>query len=187
MGSLPLHPAIVHVPMGLAIIIPFVALGIAVALIKGAVTRRTWIVVVALQAVLLGGALAAIRTGGIEVDKVVRVVGEAPIEQHEAAAEVFAWGAAAVLAVSVAVLVVPFKAATATALATSLLMFGVMGLGIRTGHAGGRLVYVHGAAAAYRPSVPGSASETGTARPAVAREAAPPARSGDNDDQTASN
>ncbi len=186
MGSVPLHPAIVHVPMGLAVIMPFVALGVALALRKGALTRQTWYVVVALQAALLGGALVAIRTGGIEADTVGRVIGEAPIEQHEAAAEAFAWGAAAALAVAVAVLVVPFKAATATALVTALLMFGVLGLGIRTGHAGGRLVYVHNAAAAYRTAAPGGASGA-AARPAEAESASRPARSDDDDDRSTPN
>ncbi len=185
MGSLPLHPAIVHVPMGLAIIIPFVALGVALALMKGAVTRRTWYVVVALQAALLVGALVAIRTGGMEADKVERVIGEAPIAQHEEAAEVFAWAAGAALAASVAVLVVPFKAATATALVTALLMFGVTGLGVRVGHAGGRLVYVHGAAAAYRPGAPGGGAARDTTQAAAPDE--PSARESDDDDRGASN
>ncbi len=168
MGSLPLHPAIVHVPMGLAIIVPFIAVVVALALVKGKITRTTWLVVVALQAALLVGALVAINTGGREADKVERIVGEGPIAQHEEAAETFAWAAGITLAASIAVMVVPFKAAGVTALATALLMFGVMGLGVRTGHAGGRLVYVHGAAAAYR------SGDAPAATPAV--------RAGDDDD-----
>ena len=58
MTSLPLHPAIVHLPLGLAFVIPALAVGFAWALWTGRVRQRAWIAILALQAVLLTAGLA---------------------------------------------------------------------------------------------------------------------------------
>jgi uncharacterized membrane protein len=150
MNSLPLHPAIVHLPMGLAMIMPVLAAGFAWALVTGRVRSRAWLAVVALQALLLGTGLVAINTGGQEEERVERIVAETPLEQHEEYAEQFVWAAGATLALAVLVLAVRRPAATlAVTGAVVVLTVAVAGLGIRVGHAGGQLVYVHGAAAAY--------------------------------------
>jgi hypothetical protein len=36
MGNLPLHAAIVHIPLGIALVVPWLALGLAIALGRGA-------------------------------------------------------------------------------------------------------------------------------------------------------
>ncbi len=63
MSSLPLHPALVHLPLGLAFVMPFLAVSLAWALWVRRVPRLTWAIVVALQTVLLAGGLVALRTG----------------------------------------------------------------------------------------------------------------------------
>ena len=149
MPTVPLHPALVHVPLGLAFILPLVAAGIAFALWKGLLPRRSWLVLVVLQAVLVAGGAAALRTGEQEEDRVERVVGEAVLHEHEEAAEVFLWGAAIVLAGAAAVLVLPARAAAAGAFTVLAGTLVVTALAVRTGQAGGELVYRHGAASAY--------------------------------------
>jgi uncharacterized membrane protein len=166
MNTVPLHPALVHVPLGLAFVLPVVAAGIAFALWKGLLPRRSWLVLVALQAVLVAGAAVALKTGEQEEDRVERVVGEAVIHAHEEAAEVFLWVAAVVLAASAAVLVLPASLATPGAFAVLAGTLVVTALAVRTGKAGGELVYRHGAASAYGPAptaatVPASASRHG--------------------------
>lgn len=150
MSDLPLHPALVHLPLGLAFVMPFLAAALAWALWVGRAPRRTWAIVVALQAVLLAGGLAALRTGEAQEDRVERIVAEAAIARHESAAEQFVWAAALTFALAVAAFLLKEGAAMRSSLVlTALASVVVTGLAIRTGHAGGQLVYVHGAASAY--------------------------------------
>lgn len=159
MPTVPLHPALVHVPLGLAFVLPLVAIGLALALWRGLVPRRAWLVMVVLQAVLVAGAGAALWTGDADEKRVKPLVGERALDAHEDAGAVFLWAAGGVLAVALAGLALPRRwgaAAAATAAAGTLI---VAGLGYRTGKAGGELVYARGAASAYTGgSDPGSAS-----------------------------
>lgn len=154
MPTVPLHPALVHVPLGLALALPLVAGGLAYALWRGLAPRRTWLVAVALQAVLVAGGVAALRTGEADARRVEPVAGEAAVEAHEEAAEVFLWGAAAVLALAVTVLALPDRLAAAAALAATAGTLAVSVLAVRTGKAGGELVYARGAAAIYAGTAP---------------------------------
>jgi len=144
------HPKVVHLPMALAILMPLVAGGVAFAWWRGWLDRRVWIIVLLLQAALAGSGLVAMNTGEAEEERVEEIVQERYIESHEEAAEAFVWASAIVLALMLLPLVLPQgplrTAAAGAALLGTLLVFG---LGYRTGEAGGRLVYQHGAAQAY--------------------------------------
>lgn len=151
MTSLPLHPAIVHLPLGLAFLMPVLAAGFAWALWRGRARSRAWLAIVALQAVLLGAGLAAMNTGEREEDRVEPIVPEAAMERHEEYAEQFVWATG--LTLGIAALAFAFAARpgvrrglTLTTVAGTVL---VAGAAIRVGHAGGELVYVHNAGAAY--------------------------------------
>lgn len=149
------HPRIVHLPIALAVVIPLVALAVALCAARGWLPRRTWWLVVGLQVMLVGSAIAALRTGEAEEDRVERFVPHAAIHAHEEAAEGFTAGAGVVLALMIVggLLGERRSAGVATALAV-LGSAGVLALGARTGHAGGELVYVHGAGAAYTGAAP---------------------------------
>jgi hypothetical protein len=150
MDDLPLHPQIVHLPIALAVVMPIVAGGLLAAWWAGALPRRVWIVAVALQALLVTGGIVALRTGEGEEERVERLVGKDPIEVHEEAAEAFVWTAGAVLLLAVAASMVGGEvAARRLAAATTVGTLVVFLLAYRTGAAGGRLVYQHGAANAY--------------------------------------
>ena len=70
----PLHPAIVHFPIALALLIPvFSMLGI-LAIRSDLLPRRVWWGVVLLQALLVGFAWLATETGENEEERVERVV-----------------------------------------------------------------------------------------------------------------
>lgn len=146
MESLPLHPALVHIPLGVALIMPLVAAFLAWRLVKGA-PRAVWALVVVLQVVLVAGGFAAMRTGEDDEEKVEEVVGDDLIHEHEEAAELFVWTGVGTLVATV----VPLFAPPATALLAVLLSLAVAGLGLRAGHLGGELVYEHGAASAHLP------------------------------------
>jgi uncharacterized membrane protein len=149
MNGVPLHPALVHVPLGLAFAVPVVALALAWAVWSERLPRRAWLLTVVLQAMLLAGGIVAMRAGEAEEDRVEPIVGEAAIERHEEAAVAFLWTAGATLLVAVAPLFLGGGGMRASLAIATLATFAVAGMAVRTGKAGGELVYVHGAAGAY--------------------------------------
>ena len=150
MDQLLFHPKIVHLPMALAVLMPLVAGGAAFAWWRGWFDRRVWVIVLLLQAALAGSGFVSMNTGEAEEDHVEEIVAEQYIESHEEAAELFVWASAIMLALMVLPLVLPegrFRTAAAVGAVVGTLL--VFGLGFRTGEAGGRLVYEHGATQAY--------------------------------------
>lgn len=162
MEGIPLHPALVHIPLGLSVVMPVLAAAIAVALLKGWATKPMWLAVIALQAVVLVGGLAAMNTGEEEEEVVEKVVDERFIEEHEERAEAFVWSAGVTLALSAAVLVLGPQQVGAAALVTAAAAAVTLGLGYRVGHSGGELVFKHGAGSAY--AGPASSSQPDEAR-----------------------
>lgn len=150
MQSLLFHPKLVHLPMALAILMPLVAGGLLLAWRRGWLPARTWLVATALQAILVGSGVLSLRSGEAEEERVEGIVGEAPLEAHEEAAQLFVAASGGVLALmGVAWALSSRRAGTASAFAATLGTLVVLVLGYRTGQAGGELVYRHGAAQAY--------------------------------------
>jgi uncharacterized membrane protein len=144
----PLHPAVVHLPIALAILVPLVAAFALLAARLGWLPSRGWAFVVLLQALLVGSAWLALETGEQEEERVEEVVAERHIEAHEERAERLMLGAAAVLLVLGAGLAPGRVGAVARPLGL-VLAVGVAALAADVGHSGGALVYEHGAGAAY--------------------------------------
>jgi uncharacterized membrane protein len=164
MDLLPLHPKLVHLPIALAVIVPLVMAGLLAAWWRDVLPRRTWWLAAALQVLLVGSGVAALQSGEADEERVERAVPEAAIEAHEEAAEGFMIGAALVLVIAIAAGVVRGpRAALGLAALASVGSLAVLGLGYRTGEAGGRLVYQHGAAAAL-----GAQAAVGPAGPGAA-------------------
>ena len=96
------------------------------------------------------------NTGEAQEERVEETVAEQYIESHEEAAEAFVWASALVLLLMAVPLVLPEgRARQAISLGAFLGTLIVFGFGYKTGEAGGRLVYQHGAAQVY--VVPGGA------------------------------
>jgi hypothetical protein len=150
MDALFFHPKVVHIPMALGALMPLVTAAIALAWWRKWLPARSWVLAVALQVVLLASGVVALQTGETEEDRVEHIVPEPVVEAHEEAAEVFVWASGAVLGLMLLALVTsrrrPGLPLAAVATVGSLV---VLGLGYRTGQAGGELVYQHGAANAY--------------------------------------
>lgn len=145
-----LHPKWVHIPIALGVLMPLIAGGALIAWWRGWLPHRVWLGAVALQAVLVGSGIVALRTGEADEERVERVVPEAVIEAHEEAAERFVLGAGAVLAAMLGAAALGLRRpALATATVATLGTLAVLGLGYQTGQAGGDLVYRHGAAQAF--------------------------------------
>ncbi len=129
---------------------PLIGGGIVFAYFRGWFDRRVWVIVCLLQALLVGSGLVAMKTGEADQEQVAQAVAERHIESHEEAAEVFLWASALVLAL----MVLPLGLSEGD-IRNALLIFACVGsaagalLGYRTGDAGGRLVYEHGAASVH--------------------------------------
>ncbi|MDX1647914.1 MAG: hypothetical protein R3304_12280, partial [Longimicrobiales bacterium] len=85
----PLHPAVVHFPIVLGMLLPLVAVAPLVAARKGVATRKAWLPTLALAVGLAFSSWAALQTGESEKEVVERVVAESVIHEHEEAAELF--------------------------------------------------------------------------------------------------
>lgn len=150
MTPTPLHPALVHLPLGLAFILPALALGFAWVVWKNPLKRRAWTLIVVLQAVLLGAGFVAMNTGEREGERIERAVPKAAIERHEKLAEQFLWATGITLVVAVGAVV--FRRPSAVRILTGTAVLGsllVAAAALRVGHAGGQLLYLHNAGAAY--------------------------------------
>jgi len=155
----PLHPAVIHFPIVLALLAPVIAAALLWAVEARRLPARAWAAVVVLQlAVALAGWVAA-ETGEDEEDRVERVVAEAPIEAHEEAAERFLWLAGLAVPLAAAGLLAG-RAGRVARIATLAATIGVAWTVVEVGRLGGDLVYRHGAADAYRD---GAATDGGTA------------------------
>jgi len=153
----PLHPAIVHFPVVLAILLPIFALGALWTVRRGATPRRAWAVPVALSAALALSAWVAVRTGEAQDERVERVVPGQPLETHEEAAELFLTLSGVLVLVAAAGLAPGVAGRLARLLATGGAIALVV-VAADVGHSGGELVYRHGAASAYTAPDTGSAS-----------------------------
>lgn len=155
----PLHPAIVHFPIVLAVLLPIFAAVAMWTIGRGTTPRRGWAAPVGLAAALALSAWLAVQTGEAQEEQVERVVAEQPLHAHEEAAETFLV-ASGVLALVIATGLIGGRAGTiARGLGTAAAV-AFVGLAAWVGHSGGELVYRHGAASAYaNPSgAPQSAS-----------------------------
>lgn len=156
MSALPLHPAVVHVPIGLSVMAPFLAAGVALAWRRGALPRRAWWIVVLFQVAVVTAGGAALATGEREERRVAAVVGRAAIHAHEARADAFVWTAAATAAVAAATFVARGRGTTVCQGLTVTGALLSLGLVLYAGHGGGELVYGRGAATAYAERATGA-------------------------------
>jgi uncharacterized membrane protein len=161
----PLHPAVVHFPVVLAVLLPIFAAGALWAIRKGARPARAWAIPLAVAAALSLSAWVAVQTGEAQDERVERVVAEAPLEAHEESAELFLTMSGVLLVVAAAGLVRGAVGRSAR-LAATVGAVALVVAAARVGHSGGQLVYRYGAAAAYVP--PASDSTVGLA-PGAAR------------------
>jgi uncharacterized membrane protein len=144
----PLHPAIVHFPVVLVVLLPLVLAGALWAIRRGASPRSAWAVPVAVAGALVLSAWVASRTGHSEEERVEAVVPEGAFKAHEEAAEQFLAFSGVLLLVAAVGLAggVVGRSARYVTVAGAL---GLLVAGVRVGHTGGQLVYAHGAASAY--------------------------------------
>ncbi len=160
----PLHPAVVHFPIVLVVLLPFFVAGALWAVRRGVAPLRAWAFPVGVAVALFASSVVALRTGQAEEERVERVVTESALESHEEAAERFLV-LAGVLLVVAAVGLTKGNLGVSARLLTLVGSLGLVAAGVQVGAAGGELVYTHGAASVYV-----SGQTTRDAMPALYRE-----------------
>ena len=143
----PLHPAVVHFPIVLAVLLPVVIFGGLIAILRGAPTR-SWMVIVAFGGALALSAWIAVETGEDEEDAVEAVVSESAIHEHEEAGEALLL-TSGVLFLLLAGGLAPGRVGRAARMVSAPASLVLVVMAIRVGGSGGELVYEHGAASAY--------------------------------------
>jgi len=144
----PLHPAVVHFPVVLVILLPLVVAGALWAIRRGVPPLRAWAIPVATAALLTASAWAALQTGEAEEERVEEVVTEQALQVHEEAAERFLVLSGVLLVVMGAGLI-RGPLGQAARIVSTVGALGLVVAGVSVGHTGGELVYRHGAASAY--------------------------------------
>ncbi len=147
----PLHPAVVHLPIALVLLLPLFAIGALVAIRRGGRPFVAWGLTLTVLAALVASSWLATETGEQQEERVEDVVGDAPMHAHEDAAELFLSLAFGVLVVSAPGIRrgAVGRVSRAAGLAGSL---ALVGAGWNVGHSGGALVYQYGAAEAFAPA-----------------------------------
>lgn len=160
MFDLPLHPIVVHFPIVLGVLLPFLAILLWLAIKKWDWTPKVWALVSAVALVYCLFATAAVLLGEEDEEKVEKVISEEVIEAHEEAGELIPWLAGTLLLVSLGGFTVKYsKQAKAAVIVLSLA--GIVPLA-NAGHTGGELVYEHGAAIAHLSPKHKAAIRSGT-------------------------
>jgi uncharacterized membrane protein len=145
----PLHPAIVHFPIVLAVLLPFAAVVALLSIRRGAPARKVWPVLVVLAALLFGAAFVSVRTGEAQEERVEDVLAsERPLHDHEESAERFLVLAGIVFALS-PIGLLKGRAGVAGRVALGVGSLALVAAIWPVGTTGGELVYEHGAAQAY--------------------------------------
>jgi uncharacterized membrane protein len=144
----PLHPAVVHFPLVLAVLLPFVAVVGLLVSRRASAGRGPWLAVAAMAVILSLSAWVSVETGQQQEDAVERVVPEGTIHQHEEAAEGLLLGSVLVAGL-ILVGLSPGRVGRGARYISVPAALVVLALAFRVGDSGGSLVYTHGAAAAY--------------------------------------
>ena len=155
MNQVPIHPALVHVPLGLAVGAPLMAIAILIAVWRGWLPSRAWLVVFIVQLMMVGGAFVAVSTGEKDEEKVEKIVPEQAMEEHEESGKWFQWTGLIACVVSALVVVAGNRPVSRPGMVLAMILtLLVAAAAVRTGQLGGKLVYVHGAARAHTGELP---------------------------------
>jgi uncharacterized membrane protein len=145
---MPLHPALVHLPLGLALVLGPMLVGLLWLERRAPTSRGPWWTGAVLACVLAVSALAASSAGEDEALRLADRLPAGALAAHDDAAGLFTATAvlAALLALAAGVAAQP-RPRRALQIAAALLALLLVPLAWRAGQAGGALVWEYGAAA----------------------------------------
>lgn len=150
MFDLPLHPVVVHFPIVLGTLLPFLAFLLWWAIKKDLLQQKVWVLVTVMALAYGASAVVAVEMGETDEEKVEEIVSERVIEEHEEAGEMIPWVAGTLIFVSIAGMVK--KNSHHLRLGLAVLSLAALFPLVSAGHTGGELVYQYGAANAHLPA-----------------------------------
>jgi uncharacterized membrane protein len=136
----PLHPAVVHFPIVLMILLPLMALGALWTIRRGVPARRAWALPVLFAVLLSISSWAALETGEQAEEGLEDRVGEAVLEDHEESAERFLWLSLGVMLLT-GVGLASGRVGRASRIVGTAAALALVVAGYQVGHTGGRIVY----------------------------------------------
>lgn len=143
--ELPLHPMLVHLPIVLTIILPFLALFISIAISRETLTRLSWFFVVFLALINVSTTYVAAEFGERDEKIVESVVTKHVIHEHEEQAELALYANAGMAAFAFLAWMLP----ASVKLLFAFLAFAPIYLIGVAGHSGAELVYKYNAGQAH--------------------------------------
>ncbi len=146
---MPFHPSIVHLPIMISLILPFLILSFFYFIKKNKSQFSIWVIVVALQMVTTISGYIALESGEVEEDRVEKMVTKSLIHSHEEAAEIFVGFSVISLCLGILTLLMKENFKSHFVAITFMISLITGGLAIRAGGLGGDLVYKHGAGKAF--------------------------------------
>lgn len=160
MNQIPLHPAIVHLPLGVAVTAPILALALFFAVSKGWLGARAFALLGLLQILALGAGALALNTGEQEEDRLEGRISKAALKAHEERADVFmgTLGVALLLSAAAA-LWKPGTGRTLVMTGAVVASLASAGMAVATGKAGGNVAW--GPAGPMASGAPGPVSPGG--------------------------
>ncbi len=146
---MPLHPAIVHLPLALTFILPLLVLVFAWAIKTGKMNKEMWLVIIGLQVLVTVSGYISLETGETDEEKVSAIVGKDVIHQHEESAEIFVGTTVIALASGIVVWFLQPGFQDKGRFAVVLLSLLPVFFAFRTGQLGGNIVYHFGGGSAH--------------------------------------
>lgn len=151
---MPIHSFLVHLPLGLAAISPFVCAVFFYLIQIKKFDPKIWAIPAAILTLIALSAFAAILSGEQSEEQVEKIVPSEVIEEHEDAA----WFFLSISACGAALSFLPFLPtigrrpgrALAAMTGTLLLSIGVLSAAVVTGHRGGEIIFTHNGAKAFQ-------------------------------------
>lgn len=146
---MPLHPAIVHLPLALTFVLPALILVFIWAIRSGKMSREMWVVIVGLQLLITASGYLALETGETDEDKVAKVAGIVLVQTHEQTAEIFVGTTVVSLAVGVVAIFLQAQFQLYARLAVLVLSLLSCVFAFKTGEIGGEIVYAQNGASVH--------------------------------------
>lgn len=146
---MPLHPMMVHLPLGLALILPVIILTFMILIRLKKISDSMWIMIMSLQAFLVAIGHLTIATGENEEDLVRTIIDRKIVSMHELDAEMFVGSVVIGLVISVMGYFANKKYQFKSQVAVLAISIITILLAVNVGRSGAALVYKHGAAQVY--------------------------------------
>ncbi|MBT4790300.1 MAG: hypothetical protein HON90_01910 [Halobacteriovoraceae bacterium] len=154
MGELPIHPGVVHLPIGIVFVLPFLLSLYIIFFKKKLLERSGFVIILVLYGLLTISSVISIKTGENEISAVKNVVAQQHVNTHENEAQNFLVVTLLALVTGISTLVVnSLRYFQIGLIFNFFIQILLIYFAIQVGHTGGVLVYKYSATDAYLPRI----------------------------------